>query len=506
MNILSKAQTSIQISVSNQLSILQFTSVQTEITNLKLNLTIVQSKGQLGLICYVKGNLNINNYQIVGNYNIQGTIQFVGLDVQNSNVTINSVNIMSSKISGGNSSSFLVSYISESIIVIINCVVQQGTVQVPQLYNSIESTQFYYYQFGGIISIANSSQVYINNIIFDCQQQFSSQYVKNSGFIIGMALNQLNSLHISEICLYYSINSSSTFTNFGLFGMLQGYGDINQTQIIIAGKGSFNFFGVFGEAQCQYATLCSALVLSQMSVSITLQQLDGAGDHVAALISNQHLNCSIFDIFVYDTNFSGISYVGGIIGHTCYQTYIINCVLQNGNITNSGSYTGGIISHVASSEIIANNCTTQDTNITAIKYSGGLFGFYSVTKYNLNLIIDCVIYNLTESAQNCTAGILGYINGSITVKQTNVSKSVIQSVINCGGFVGFSYNTVITITNSKVSSIKVISTNNFGIIVGFEVNSEKQMTESYSEGSNYVNDVIQQNCGSFLNSGNINGC
>ncbi|CAL5990594.1 Hypothetical_protein [Hexamita inflata] len=117
---------------------------------------------------------------------------------------------------------------------------------------------------------------------------------------------------------------------------------------------------------------------------------------------------------------------------------------------------------------------------------------------------QCSIQNLIVNASSVsahffTSEIIGYL--------ANANLSLINILINgsnfslysfgSGSFIGTAQSAQIKVENSNVSSVRIISANNFGIIFGLkrDENVTVVISNCKSTGTNYVNNVVQVNCG-----------
>ncbi|CAL6081452.1 Hypothetical_protein [Hexamita inflata] len=117
VTILSKPSTSISIISNSQLNLIQKTSAGSNIRQLLININCnIISSGNLTLIGIASGSLNINKYQLLGNYYTMQQLSLCVLVVLNAQIYINSINFKPTQIQLGNQSSFMISYVEQSII------------------------------------------------------------------------------------------------------------------------------------------------------------------------------------------------------------------------------------------------------------------------------------------------------------------------------------------------------------------------------------------------------
>ncbi|CAL5978604.1 Hypothetical_protein [Hexamita inflata] len=118
----------------------------------------------------------------------------------------------------------------------------------------------------------------------------------------------------------------------------------------------------------------------------------------------------------------------------------------------------------------------NQSNIQCYQYSGGLIGLTQLSS----------IINLEN----------------IEVQNSNISSST-----RAAGFVAYSKNTNYVIQNSKIVSINIKSSAAFGIAFGYNAGGNVlNINNSQSQGDNYINDVLRQNCQNFSNIWSVLQC
>ncbi|CAL6033578.1 Hypothetical_protein [Hexamita inflata] len=172
---------------------------------------------------------------------------------------------------------------------------------------------------------------------------------------------------------------------------------------------------------------------------------------------------------------------------------------------------------VSSSGIIAyqnTSCVTtelSDLRInTVIQSSDWSIQVSSVlgTSYSQNILLQNIIVNGSNIGAEYFAGILvaGAQYNVVKIVNSTVINSNISAVSKCGGLIGTVQHVTIIIQNSIIESIRISCTAIRGIIVGEFESGSFNIQNSKSIGSNYINDLLQTNCGNFLNSWSITQC
>ncbi|CAL6008127.1 Hypothetical_protein [Hexamita inflata] len=504
LNIISKTNNSIIIGASNILHIIQPFSNTTNITNLLVNLSVQQSQGSLGLIGFINCTLRITNYQILGFYQTTGCVSMVSLQTTNGAIQINSLNFLAQLFNVGNLSSYLLSTTNYSNITLTNIVVQIQANYSSESLNSIDGNNSHFFQFGGFVSLTNNTKIQLSQIIFNSQQFFSALYIKYSGFMVGFAkVTTANQIQIQDVCFNQQISSTSHFVRFGLFGFIEENLQITQFQIIILASGIFDYFGVIGET----SEKCNMTYFDNLVISIDLIQQQG--QCVSAFMGRQHsLNFSLSNCVIKNTNLNGSEFVGAVIGHSCHPVYITNSSVLNNNFS-SLSWSGGFIGHSNSYYVAIVNCTSSNNTVNSTNFTGGLIG-YAHTYYIVNQLVLLEVTNTTCFNNNLgsneySGGITGYINATAIITSCNVSNTTVISLNFAGGMAGFGNYSTITLKTIKIQSTK-ISKQNGALLIGYQTNSTVNLINSWSEGNNFVNNILVQNCAVFNSSVSINGC
>ncbi|CAL5978965.1 Growth_factor receptor cysteine-rich domain superfamily [Hexamita inflata] len=370
MNIISRPGSQFTVNSAKLLNVLTSSSSTTNITNLLVNLSFAPSNGNITLINNINGVFNVSGYQVLGTYTSTGTVAMLGLNINTATVNVNEVNFKPTVFNVGNCSSYLLGNVATtSTLQIDNFAVILGSSSNFLLLGSISTTTSNQYRFGGIISYINSSSVVnINNVILDSYQQFSSDYVLGSGFLLGYIYSGSN-ITIQNVCLQQNATSTTLkFNYFGLIAWNTGNSSIQNISVAFAVQGAIvQSFGIIGY---QYgATAYVEVVNVRTSVSVATS---GSGNYVGSLFGFEAAqNCSVLNVSVAEGNISSgaTNQVGGFIGRqNSGQLYLKDSKIQSvhlsggsnvGIVVGLGSGTINIISS-SSAQIYVNGALRDD--------------------------------------------------------------------------------------------------------------------------------------------------
>ncbi|CAL5997613.1 Conserved_hypothetical protein [Hexamita inflata] len=375
VNIISRPGSQLTVNAVQQLNIITPTSINANLTNLLVNLSIIPSNGNITLISEINDVLNITGYQIIGTYISTGTIAMIGLNINSATVNVNLVSFQPTDFNVGNGSSYLFgNATTTSTIQINNFAVILGSSTNYLLLSSILTTSITsnYYLFGGIIAHINSNSVFtINNVILDSYQKFSTDYVRNSGFLVGQNINSnLSSITIKNLCLQQNMTSTTLeYKYFGLIGGNIGNTSFQDVSIKFSVRGSY--FWCFGIIGYQYNySIYAEIVYLRTQVSVSSEN----GTFVGSIFGAQYaLNCQIQNANVTGGNISSglTNQVGCFIGQQNYNMTIMNSLISQMNISGT-NYVGGFVGYEYNATIM--NSSIQQTNIFGTSYVGGFVG------------------------------------------------------------------------------------------------------------------------------------
>ncbi|CAL6021125.1 Conserved_hypothetical protein [Hexamita inflata] len=513
LNIVSRTGT--QITVTDELNVLQIASNDVQISNLLLNLSFMMATGNIALINTITGTANITTYQIIGNYQSSGTVAMIALLVNSATVHIQQVNFMPNVYNIGNISSYFISNVVQSSIQITNIAVFQNNSQVlseiSTRYVFDEGTgeeYYYYFQFGGIVTLLSNTTLNIIDIIYQAKQTVHSNSIHYFGLIIGIGLS-LNVINIQNQCIQqlYSIQVGMII---GLIGQINGDVYIKQSIVNIIIIGQQNAFGIIG--------ILEGNILKIEDIQITFINLvsSSQSSQGSALIGRlSSLQCILQHVHIYNTNLSTYSWTGAVTGYLIYnkQFKIYDSIIENTLISCTKFACGGITGFSIDSNIEICNISFVNSNISAPYASG----FISRIETSNVSITNSKILNVSIISEYYVGGFVGECGRNIygqpksSTKTVNILNSQIMnsnvSAQNAGGFLGFTIWTNVIISGSKVISVRITGTVSQGIVLAEQsTNTTLSITFSQSFGNNYINDVVQNDCANLVDTWSVTQC
>ncbi|CAL6001058.1 Conserved_hypothetical protein [Hexamita inflata] len=400
-NMLSKS--SCFITTNIYLNILQPSSNSTNIQNLLINLSFILSNGNITLINYMKGVINIINYQILGVYQSYNCIALISLITNTATINVTNINFMPDTFHAGNFSSYLFSSVSRSIVQCNNLAVMHGNNSKYQNLISQSSSNSYQIYFGGLITNQNITKVNINQLILSCYQNYSTQYIQFSGFLIGRAIGKENSITITNVCFQQIISSNGQQQYYlGTVGFNDGNLTLLQSQFQITGYlTNINIFGVIGYVSNQSVSEFNNIIVTLNTSSIRLGQ------------------------------------TGAICGFNSALTTLFKNILVNSSNIQSNADNGGLVGVLQNTGALVQNVTVQYTNLTCFDFgAGGLFGYL---KGSSLAIINTTINSIRVSSSRNYGVIIGmYVSGiSLNIQNSkSIGNNYINNVqqVNCDSF------------------------------------------------------------------------
>ncbi|CAL6067624.1 Hypothetical_protein [Hexamita inflata] len=520
MSIIQKAGTQISVNSGAVLSILQQTGQQTELTNLVLNISMDSSStGALNLVGQINGLFTMKGYQIFGSYYSTNQITLGVEVVGNSNIMLEYIIITPSQFMCGNLSSYLLSSVNTSTVLIHHIVIELGNNTNKIILTSINTTEQNYQAFGGLLLYQNQCNTEIQDITLDLNNEWATQFVYYSGQMIGYTNN--SNTTIKSICakelIYTSLNT--IYELFGLIGYYNGilhiqYMNINQ----IYQNGIHNSAGVIGISNGTSTNLININIIMNLS---------NKGDRVGALAGCLNADINIlYNIIIKESELSA-EYCGGLIAALSSSVFMSQVSVSQSimyvNSTKNGanSYVGGIFALV-NSNISIQQCNVFDLNLYANSSSdwtlaGGIVGDFYCTNATINQVAVkyCKISAYGSAAQTSSAGLSAWqFNGMINisdscVKDTSIFSLSDNQIAKSGGLLGYVSGQPSYISNSYVSSIIIKVTGNTkqaGMIQGSCTENILTAIGVYTDGINYINDVQIINCADVISNSSENGC
>ncbi|CAL6025477.1 Hypothetical_protein [Hexamita inflata] len=415
VNIVSKQSTSISIAVGFQINILSPVSSNSIISSLLLNLTFALSQGNITLFGSITGTMDVNNYQINGQYFSTACVALLGISVSSANISLKYITAAPFAFNVGNYSALLLSNVQASTISIVNIIIMLGNSTNQQITNSITSTATNTYQFGGLITYVYNATTKINSLLINSNQSFTSNYVANSGLVIGNAQYYKTVVIIQNFCFKQQLNSTSlNFTSVGIFGLYIGNISIKQSSIIFNIQTAYlRNFGIIGSSKV--SAIYSELI--DMKVSVNTIVGTNSNGMVSSLVGDQEFSLiSVQNLYVSSCNISSQNLNGCFIGYSFSSNVtIINSSVQNSNITSTQQWVGGLIGYSNACKYKITNVSVQVVRIKSASYQGIILG------------LDFNGSNAFTISSSWTAG--NYVNDVQQVDCSNLTN--IWSVTQC---------------------------------------------------------------------------
>ncbi|CAL6088033.1 Hypothetical_protein [Hexamita inflata] len=394
------------ISVNENLNILQQSSSQTQINSLLLNLIFQFTFSNIMLIQNVNNLFNISNYQVLGKYISAKQIVLIGQVIVSSDIKLTNINIMPSVYQVGNASSYLFSSVDQSVILLINLSIMIGNKTQSQLLTDIGSSYREFYNFGGLVVYLSKSTVNIQQVLYNCYQSTQTQNSQSFGILLGSA--DFDSVIIlSSVCMFQMFNNT----------------------------GSFEYCGVIGQS-------AGKLQLNQFTLSFIVEAKQLMGFGLVGAVKYQSIYNEIFNVVA--------------------TVYVMT---SSGSASNNGPVS------VISGYIWGKQCSIQNLSVNSSSISAHFF----------------------------TSGIIGSLaNTNLSLKNILINGSNFSSYsFGSGSFIGTAQSSRISVENSSVSLVRITATKNFGLVFGLkqDENVTVIISDCKSTGTNYVNNVVQVNCG-----------
>ncbi|CAL6077285.1 Conserved_hypothetical protein [Hexamita inflata] len=499
LTILSKVGTIITINSMLQLCILQTLSVNTNIKDMKVNLDVEASSGNLGLVGSLTGQLNIINYQISGIYETQGSMSLGVSNLSSSKVLIKHMNFAPLSYTYGNQSSYIFIWINICSIEISRSIIVVGNEDTQFSLGSLASTSTKQQQFGGLISQMFSTRLITTELSYTSNVSCNTQYMKNSGLLLGLSTQSSNQIYFQQICLFSNINATTQFSSFGVFGQIDGNITLKQSTINtnIYDQNELNCYGIVGYITNQ------SIFTSFLDINIIANIFSVLGGNNAGLVGQLYSITSIVqNISLNNSVLNNIGLSGGLIGLVksnlrLFNIEISNCLINSSG--NSGAVIGQSIIHVN----ILQNIKVTNIVIESIQYVGGFIAF-SDSDVNIN---NGMTTNLAITSSSNLGGQIGYIqvNRTTTVFDVNASYITIISLTACstGSIVGIAcVGTNSLVNNSQVRDINISANGGGGTagIIGF---SQQNVSVFQSRIINIIINSKSQGTGCIIGQSNI---
>ncbi|CAL6050520.1 Hypothetical_protein [Hexamita inflata] len=430
MNIISRKDTT--LSNLAALHILQSTSTSSYILGLMININLTNGQGNISLISSMVGTLNIKNYQLSGSFESTGTVALGALYSISSQIKVNRFNFNPNSFTVGNASSYLFTSICQSQVEITRATLQIGSISITQIICTISSTQYNYFQFGGIASQINDSNTVIAEISYTSFIALESQFVNTSGMVIGMIKS--GSILLEGVCHYSSISGQSFLDNFGMLGQVNGNLTFKNSNVALLLNCKAQLFGAIGNLS--YSSDINNIQVQVQAISTNLQYISG-------LVAKLTAQCYINNIKVFNSSVKGSCYVSVIIGYSTMYLKVSAIQVQNTTIKAVELVAGVVLGSSESIKIICEQISIQDSNITSPSAAGGI----SSCGQSLSLTY-CKFDNL-QITSTCSGSIYGQLSGVAIVQNCKFTKNQItgssaSTKILIGYFSGSSDKTSVT--------------------------------------------------------------
>ncbi|CAL6110216.1 autotransporter-associated_beta strand repeat-containing protein [Hexamita inflata] len=502
VNIVSKDGSQITVNATFKLSILAQNTTSVVISDLLLNLSFsTATQGNISLIESATGVFNVTGFQVLGAYQSQGCVALGANTANTSAVFMNNISFAPSAFNVGNQSSYLFSYSNSSIINLNAFSMFSGSAQVSQLTN-ISSNSSNSYQFGGLISELNSSYFLVTNLNLFFNVSIQTQF-SQFGVLIGRSALIGNYIELKALCINYNLQTTTTTMNntmnyFGIIGYFEGVLHVLNSNILLTliNNSLYNNLGAVGIVS---SSLCKNLYFYSLKVNVNINQ--NTGSYVGALIGfNQYPNCTILNSSVQNTNMNASSYSGGFMGYSLSSNvFISHCSIFNSSILAVGSYSGGFIGY-AHLNITIQNSSVQNSNFSKKSYQAGFVG--CLRAGSILLISIGQVFNSNIRGTDFSGAFVGCTDSGsyVTISDGLIfNNSIIATTQIAGGFIGAAYSTYnVRIVISKLIQTTITTPLYYSMTIGYVTASTVIITTSVSEGDNFINGVKQQNCLNYV--------
>ncbi|CAL5975758.1 Conserved_hypothetical protein [Hexamita inflata] len=406
------------------------------------------------LIGIASQNITISNYYVMGVFQSSSTVALGIMTCKFANITINNLIFAPEVYIIGNQSSYIFSFVNQSQIYVYQVSVvqniQQQQSQYLQQLTQIQSSDSVFFQYGGLCAQATNTMLTFINILYDIQNSITTQFIHDSGVIIGQTFSNFSQIYLQSVCAQYKVQSSATTRQYGVIGSVEGNITIQQFSINLNVQVSLLYrFGIVGyifqNIEKNYSTLENIIITSYSTQNPSTLR---SSYDVAPLIGRNDQNIVLNFVQVINGSILGCWQISGLIGYV-----------------ESGLYRQ------------INSCLVYNTTIVGQQNCGGLIGY-------------------TYKIQN------------VSIQNCNVSNSTIGSTANIygGGLIGNALQSNVIIVNIKIQSVSILGQSSYTLLLGINNGSSFLLTNSSSEGNNFINNKLIQNCIILSNPSSQNGC
>ncbi|CAL6097165.1 Hypothetical_protein [Hexamita inflata] len=514
MIIASTENTKISTTGAFQFNVLQSVSKGTHLVNFLLNLTILNSQASLCLIGSLSEYLIVKGYQVCGQYQSTNLVALGCFSSNASIIKVSQLNVMPSVFEVGNQSSFLFSSVNASTVDLLRIHITQGAAASLVTRTTIATSNVTYFQFGGLVSQISNSSIIISQLASLSYVKYGTQFVNTSGALVGVfqspkALCSVSTVNITGLVSGTSAASLLLTNQSGVVGTVSG--NVTFSNSFFSLRSDLCSLGQFG--LISFIDVCT--LASFMNISLQLQITSQSGVSSVICVSNA-VKTYIFGVNILNSTLTSSYFSSGLVG-VASTLFILNSQIRQSNLT-SGSqqsaYSGALVCIV--SILFVKQSLLSNLNVFSSAYSkfASYAGVASMVTQNSQIELF-VLQNsaLFSSSIYFTAysGLLSGISETGTCYLNNVQirndNFTAQSTNSVTGTFAAIWNSKepLVIYQCRITSIRIKGIN-VGIITGINTNKNWEVTESCSEGQNYIKDELIINCAVFTLPENIYGC
>ncbi|CAL6072894.1 Hypothetical_protein [Hexamita inflata] len=465
----------VQMQTNSSLNFLQNSvesSQNAKIRNIRINSIITcTATGQFSLIQSIRGNISIKFYKVSGTYNSLSSSCFGSQQLFNTGIlNLQYCMINPTTFTVGNISSFLFVTISGKLFIARTSIIYGDTSNL-KLLTSVLSSIPIRFQFGGVVyQISSLGMATVTNITLLFYINFNTQYVQNSGSILGIIDPSATNVSLKQFCMSmkYNILNADTFGCLGFINTIVKIEDvtfdINYVNEFIRYK-----IGFIGAARSQLVNASLKNIKSNLQQMVDLVN-NGIQDYSSVILAfSESQNILTFQkIKVSNGQANTYSKAGLIIGFTQGGKIEMNEIIINSSEINCQHHSGLIIGYIQSNgNVSISNFLINDSSLMQFdayaEYLGGVVGIVEssqvsisegvVTKLGIehqnnyvSAIVsksqssNCSLYNISvndstvNGSQNVGAVIANLLDSNLTIFNLSTNKNLINGTGNVGIF------------------------------------------------------------------------
>ncbi|OCL98959.1 Heme/hemopexin-binding protein precursor [Aliarcobacter thereius] len=447
---------------------------------------------------------NVNSY-IGGMFGEVGalTLTNAGVNLKGSLYGTHSVGGVAGRVDG--------SFVAQDVQVNI-----ENDIYTTSVYTTSNTNTYYYDSFvGGLVGWLNNGSAAISNVVINARDFYGINSSRSIGGLIGRQYGNYG-FTIEDVEINLNQIKGSNFLG-GLIGSsrenTQATNSIKNASvkltngIVVSG----NYAGGF----ISYIHNNSSLTIEN---SLYEGSIIGANGDYGGLVGNSG-NLIVKNTVVGKTDQSnsikGSSYLGGVVGDVSRTLTLEKVTVNFAEILGTSYRVGGVAGYLTGALKVDE--TTVNINKIQGQYDvGGLVGRANNTTHigtNTSLTFGAKVNTseiiATANANNGLGGLVGYANGQVAIKNSDVF-ATIQIKANSGNYVGglvgfMSLNTGYSIENASVTSALIYGGTGVGGLLGYANNTGGTRTIANShanvtlvEGTgNYVGGLIGNSSGAI---------